>query len=64
MAEKQRNEGEGNKTADRQYRKHTEEFVKSGKVSEAAEDAREAFEGDEKAELKRAEKAGVKRGRH
>lgn len=64
MAKQQRNEGEGNKTADREYRKRTREFVDSGKVPEAAEDARSAVEGDEKEELKEAEKTGMKPGRH
>lgn len=61
---KQKNEGEGNKSADRAYRKSTEKFVKSGKVQDAAEDARQAVEGDERKELKEAEKAGQKRARH
>lgn len=33
------NQGEGNKTADRNYREKTREFVESGKVEKAAEDA-------------------------
>ena len=61
---KQRNEGEGNKTADRAYRNRTREFVESGKVREAAEEARKALDGDEKEELKKAEKSGLRRGRH
>ena len=36
------NEGEGNKTADREYRKGTEAFVKSGRVEEQAQKAAEA----------------------
>ena len=37
------NEGEGNKTADREYRKGTEAFVKSGRVEEQAQKAAEAL---------------------
>lgn len=33
------NQGEGNKTADRNYREKTREFVESGNVEKAAEDA-------------------------
>lgn len=55
---KQKNEGEGNKTAARQYNKDQREFVKSGRVDEAADEAAEAISGSEKDELKRAEEAG------
>ncbi len=64
MTTKQKNEGEGNKSADRAYREKTEEFAKSGKVQDAAEDARKAVEGEERKSLKEAEKAGQKRARH
>lgn len=64
MADKQRNEGEGNKSADRAYRKDTKDFVDSGKVSGAAEKARKAVESDKKDELKKAEKVGVRHARH
>jgi hypothetical protein len=64
MTTRQKNEGEGNKSADRAYREKTEEFVRSGKVQDAAEDARRAVEGDEGKALKEAEKAGQKRARH
>ena len=52
------NEGEGNRTAAKQYNEATREFVKSGKVDEQAEAARRAIEGPERAELERAEQAG------
>jgi hypothetical protein len=55
---KQKNEGEGNKTAARQYNKDQREFVKSGRVGQAAEEAAEAVSGAEKDDLKRAEEAG------
>jgi len=55
---KQRNEGEGNKTAARQYNKDQREFVKSGRVGEAADEAAQAVSGNEKNELKRAEEIG------
>ncbi|MPY71131.1 MAG: hypothetical protein GEU92_13710 [Alphaproteobacteria bacterium] len=64
MTTRQKNEGEGNKSADRAYREKTEEFVRAGKVQDAAEDARKAVEGDEGKALKEAEKAGQKRARH
>jgi len=58
QAGKQKNEGEGNKTAARQYNKDQREFVKSGRVDQAAEEAAEAVSGDEKDELKQAEETG------
>ena len=59
-----KNQGEGNRTAARRYNKDTAEFVKSGKVDASAKKARKAVEGKERAELKRAEKDGLKPGRH
>lgn len=53
-----KNEGEGNKTADRNYREDVQAFVESGKVDEAAEKAREALDGPEAAELEKAESDG------
>lgn len=57
-AGKQKNEGEGNKTAARQYNRDQREFVKSGRVDQAAEEAAEAISGGEKDELKQAEDLG------
>jgi hypothetical protein len=54
------NEGEGNKTADREYRKGTEAFVKSGRVDEQAQKAAEALDSDEGKELRQAEEKGRK----
>jgi hypothetical protein len=53
-----RNEGEGNKTADRAYRKRTEEFLRTGRVEEQAQRAAEALDDDEGPELRKAEGKG------
>lgn len=63
MSQDKEQKGEGNRAADRRYREKTQEFVESGKVSDAAEKARDALESDEKDELKRAEEAGKKPAR-
>ncbi len=55
------NEGEGNRTAARQYNEATRDFVESGKVDQQAEAARRAIEGRERAELERAEASGRER---
>jgi hypothetical protein len=52
------NEGEGNKTADRAYRKGTEAFIKSGRVDKQAHKAAEAVDGDEGKALREAEEKG------
>ena len=54
---KQQNEGEGSRSAARAYNKDQQEFVKEGRVDEAAQAARKAVEGD-RAELDKAEKEG------
>jgi hypothetical protein len=54
----QPNEGEGSRTAARHYDDATEEFIREGKVEPAAQRAREAIEGPEAAELRRAEERG------
>lgn len=59
-----KNEGEGSRTAARHYNKDTRDFVESGKVEKCADKARESVEGDEGEKLKRAEKQGLKPGRH
>jgi hypothetical protein len=38
------NEGEGNKTADRRYRKEAEKYAHSGQVDEAAREAKRAVD--------------------
>lgn len=52
------NEGEGNRTAARNYNQKTRAFVDAGKVDEAAEAAKDALEGDEREELEQAEELG------
>jgi len=64
MADKTRNEGEGNRTAARHYNKAAREFVESGKVEKSAERARKAVEDDKSGTLKRAEEKGRKPARH
>ena len=60
MSEKsgQKNEGEGNRTADRKYREHVREHVESGAPEAAAKDAERALEGAEGEELRDAEEQG------
>lgn len=57
-ARHQKNEGEGNKTAARQYNKDQRDFVKSGQVDKAAAEAEKAVDGPEREELERAEDKG------
>ena len=54
----QRIEGEGNYTAAREYDQAQERFAKSGKVEQSAKEARDALEGAEGNDLRRAEKVG------
>ena len=54
----QRNEGEGNRTAAREYNHAQQDFVGSGKVEEKAKAARKAVEGVEGDELRDAELIG------
>jgi hypothetical protein len=56
--EQPKNEGEGSRTAAKQYNEATRKFVESGKVDKAAKDAEQAIEGDEAEEFKRAEDEG------
>jgi len=53
----QRNEGEGNKTAAREYNESQRRFVGSGKVEEKAREAEKALASDQR-ELERAEAIG------
>jgi hypothetical protein len=57
MAE-QRNEGEGNKTAAREYNEAQKQFVQKGQVEQKAREAEKALEGHEGRELERAEAEG------
>jgi hypothetical protein len=58
MGASQRNEGEGNQTEAKRYNEAQAEFAKSGKVADAAEDAKEALEGPEREALEEAEAKG------
>jgi hypothetical protein len=53
-------QGEGNHEADRRYREETEQFIASGKVDEAAREAKRALE-EEGEELEAAEAEGRSR---
>jgi hypothetical protein len=53
-----KNEGEGNRTADRQYREGVQAHVKSGASKPAAEEAEKALESSEGEELRKAENVG------
>ncbi len=55
---KQANEGEGNKTAARDYNEAQQRFVKSGGVDEKARDAARALDGPERDDLEKAEAIG------
>ena len=61
QANTQPNEGEGNKTAAREYNQATEQYVRSGRVPKAADEAKRAVEGPEGKDLRSAEEA-AKRG--
>ncbi|MFM9844315.1 MAG: hypothetical protein ACKVOI_15250 [Dongiaceae bacterium] len=63
MAEEQRNEGEGNRTAARVYNRATKEFARSGQVEKQAKRAKQALDGPQRAELERAEQAGKSKSR-
>jgi len=52
-----RNEGEGNKTAAKQYNEAQHRFAESGKVEQKARDAEQSLDKD-KQELERAEAVG------
>ena len=58
-------EGEGSYSGTRDYNKRTADFIKKGKVDKAAQDAKQAMDSAEAADLKAAEekgKAGDPRG--
>jgi hypothetical protein len=50
-----KNEGEGNRTADREYREGVRRHVESGAPERAGAEAEKALEGAEGEELRRAE---------
>lgn len=51
-------EGEGSYSGTKAYNKATEEYLKMGKVDEAAREAKRALDSEEAAELKAAEAKG------
>ena len=57
------NEGEGNKSADRNYREGVAKTVKSGTVDEKAKEAEAALDGPEGEKLRRAEELGKMRSK-
>jgi hypothetical protein len=61
-SDQSKNEGEGNRTADRRYRQGVRRHVESGAPGPAAEEAQHALEGAEADELRKAEEA-AKAGR-
>lgn len=54
----QRNEGEGNKTAAKEYNKAATEHANSGRSEDAAEQARQALDTPEGTEMREAEIEG------
>jgi hypothetical protein len=50
--------GEGDRVSDRRYREKAIAFARSGRVRQAADEARRALRGPEGAELRKAEKKG------
>jgi hypothetical protein len=60
MAQNQggKNEGEGSRTAAKQYNDATEKFVKSGQVDPAAQAAKKSLDSNEADELAKAEQEG------
>ena len=59
----QQNEGEGNRTAAKQYNDSQKKFVDRGKVDPAARDAAKAVDGAEGSELRKAEQIGKRHSR-
>src|ERR1041384_42024 len=59
---RQQNEGEGNKTAAREYNEAQHRFAQSGKVEDKAREAATAMASTERAELERAEAIGRQGG--
>jgi hypothetical protein len=57
-----KNEGEGNKTADKAYRQGATQHAESGRSEQKAREAEDALEGDEGEELEEAEQTGKSKG--
>jgi hypothetical protein len=53
-----RNQGEGNRTAARNYNREQRNFIRKGRVEDKAREAEKAIEGPEREELERAEAEG------
>jgi len=63
MNDAPKNEGEGNRTAAKEYNKKTQHFVENEDVESKAENAREDLEQDGQAGLDDAEKLGKSKAR-
>ena len=63
MADKGKNEGEGNRTAARQYNEETRKFVESGQVEAKAKEAKRDLDGPQGAELRQAEEKGRRKAK-
>lgn len=59
---RQKNEGEGNRTAAREFNAAQTGYAASGKWKKAGKDAASAFDGPEGRDLRAAEKSTGKRG--
>jgi hypothetical protein len=57
-----KNEGEGNKTADREYRQGATKHAQSGQSDQKAKEAEEALDSEEGSDLREAEQATKHRG--
>ena len=62
MADKDKVEGEGSYSGTKDYNKRTEKFIKSGKVEQAAEDAKPENE-QEAHEMQEAERIAKQKGK-
>lgn len=60
---RQKNEGEGNRTAAREYNRDTREFIEKEDVGKLAEQARKDVEGPQGDELRRAEEEGKRKAK-
>ncbi len=63
MTDTKKNQGEGNRTADRRYRKDTAEFLESEDVTKHAKEAEKALSGKEGKALREAERKGKARAK-
>ncbi|TXH34473.1 MAG: hypothetical protein E6Q98_18295 [Rhodospirillaceae bacterium] len=60
-----RNEGEGNRTAAREFNADEQRFVQDkAKVKEQADKAKQAVESPQGEDLRKAEKTGLKHAKH